>query len=206
MPDREPLGPTDKRRFGGLPTHEMNPAQRSVNDWLVEYLHPERAGRGASIGGPMEALLRSPKVAEAIGGMVPLMFDGLSIPRTVMELSVLLTARHWNCHFEFDTHRRYAALHGVAPETVEAIAKGDRPKLVGELSETYTFVLQLLRNGDVEDEAFSSVAQRWGQQGAVELITTVGFYSMLAMILNVDRYPVAAPGLPLPDLNAQEER
>ncbi|MFI7190245.1 carboxymuconolactone decarboxylase family protein [Nocardia nova] len=186
------------RRFGDLPAVAMDSVQRNVNDRLVEYLHPEKAGTGATIGGPMSALLRSPNLAEAVGKMVPIMFDGLSIPRTAMELAVLLTARHWNCHFEFDVHRRHAVTAGLSPETIEYIAHGHYPRLSDELEATYTFVMQLLRDGDVEDDAFASVTRLWEEQGAVELIATVGFYSMLAMVLNVDRYPPA--GLSLPHL------
>ncbi|MDI9979792.1 hypothetical protein [Rhodococcus sp. IEGM 1307] len=188
------------RRFGDLTTGEMDVAQRSVNDWLVEYLYPDRAGTGVEIGGPMAALLRSPKLAEAVGRMVPLMFDGLSIPRKATELAILLTARHWNCHFEFDTHRRYAEQHGIDVAAIEAIANGVRPEMTSDLADTYEFVVQLLRVGDVGDAAFASVNERWGQQGSVELIAVVGFYSMLAMVLNVDRYPVPASERLLPDL------
>ncbi|MCE0765970.1 hypothetical protein LWC35_24145 [Pseudonocardia kujensis] len=183
-----------RRRFGDLPAEEMDPAQRAVNDRLVAYLYPDRAGDGSVIGGPMAALLRSPGLAEGVGRLVPLMFEGLSIPRTAVELAVLLTARHWNCHFEFHTHRRYAARFGLDPEVVEAIAHGVRPELGGELADTHDFVGELLRDGDVDDATFAAVADRWGRQGAVELITAVGFYTSLALVLNVDRYP--APALP----------
>ena len=58
------------------------------------------------------------------------------------------------------------------------------------LEPVYEFATQLLRDGDVSDEVFGRVADRWGRQGAVELIATVGFSSMIALVLNVDRYPV----------------
>ncbi|GAA1826475.1 carboxymuconolactone decarboxylase family protein [Pseudonocardia ailaonensis] len=188
---------TGGRRFGDLAAEDMDPAQRAVNDRLVEYLHPDRAGTGAVIGGPMAALLRSPDLADGVGRLVPLLFEGLSVPRAATEVAVLLTARHWNCDFEFDTHRRYAARYGLAPDVVEAIAHGVRPQLTGELADTHDFVVRLLRDGDVDDATFATVADRWGHRGAVELITAVGFYTTLALVLNVDRYP--APALPAPE-------
>lgn len=178
------------RRFGQLPIEEMNSAQRAVNDWLVEYLHPEQMGTGATMGGPMAALLHNAKLAELTGQMATLIFDELSLPRSATELAILLTARHWNCNFSFDTHRRYAIKFGIKSAVVDAIEIGARPELDGELDQVYDFAAQLLRDGDVSDEAFERVAHRWGRQGAVELIATVGFSSMIALVLNVDRYPV----------------
>jgi 4-carboxymuconolactone decarboxylase len=186
------------RRFGEMPIEEMNTAQRAVNDRLVQYLNPKHTG--SAIGGPMAALLRSPKLAEAVGEMVTTVFDDLSVPRTAAEVAILVTARHWNCDYEFDLHRRFAAKFGVDPAVVDAIENRARLELTGELGDVYDFSIQLLRDGDVEDEAFKRVADRWGQQGTVELIAIVGFYSMLALVLNVDRYPPPT-GRMLPDLD-----
>jgi len=182
------------RRFGELSIDKMDDEQRAINDWLIEYLRPGRIGTGETIGGPMDALLRSPKVAELIGRMVPLIFDGLSVPRRATELTVLVTARYWNCEYEYDTHRRHAAKFGLGTSIVDTIESGIRPELDDELEAVYEFVTQLLNEGDVSDGVFHKVANLWGQQGVVELITTVGFYTMLALILNVDRCPVPAGG------------
>ncbi|WP_236794433.1 carboxymuconolactone decarboxylase family protein [Amycolatopsis sp. GM8] len=194
MPNDERQRSGGTRRFGELPVEEMDSAQRAVNDRLVGYLYPDRAGSGAAIGGPMTALLRSPELADAVGRLVPLMFEGLSVPRAATEVTILLTARHWDCDFEFHTHRKYAARYGVEDAVVEAIANDVKPELGDELADTYDFVARLLREGDVDDATFASVERRWGRQGAIELVTTVGFYTMLALVLNVDHYP--APELP----------
>jgi 4-carboxymuconolactone decarboxylase len=168
----------------------MDDAQRGVNDWLVSYLRPGQAGTGQTLGGPMDALLHSPKLAELTGQMATLMFDELSLPRTATEVAVLVTARHWSSHFEFHIHRRYAAKAGLGPDVVDAIERGVRPPLSADLDDAYDFAIQLLHHGDVSDDLFSRVSGRWGRQGAVELIATVGYYSFLAFVLNVDHYPV----------------
>lgn len=180
----------DNRRFGDMPTNLMNDDQRATNDWLLNYMYPEQSSARTTIGGPIAALLHSPRLAEGIGRMVPVMFDELSIPRAVVEIAILVTARHWNCHYEFDTHRRYAARSGVDPSVVLAIETGSTPTLDDEMREAFDFARELLRQGDVSDRTFARVAGHWGLQGAVELIATVGFYSMLALVLNVDHYPV----------------
>jgi 4-carboxymuconolactone decarboxylase len=188
-----------ERRFGDMSIEEMNKAQRVINDRLVQYLNPKQAG--SAIGGPMAALLRSPRLAEAVGKMVTTVFDDLSVQRTAAEIAILVTARHWNCHYEFDLHRRFAAKVGVDSAVVEAIEIGARPELIGELGDVYDFSIRLLRDGDVDDVTFKRVADGCGRQGAVELIAIVGLYSMLALVLNVDRYPPPT-GRMLPDLDS----
>lgn len=198
MPDDRELD--ERRRFGEMSIDDMNAAQRAVNDWLVDYLRPGQSPTPTPIGGPMAAFLHSPKLAEIIGRLVTLVFDDLCLPRKMTELAILLTARHWGCNYEFDTHRRYAARFGINSHVVETIALGQRPLLEGEMSDVFDFVSQLLERGDVSDVVFGRVADRWGRQGAVELIASVGFYTMIAFVLNVDRYPVPAERR-LPPLN-----
>jgi 4-carboxymuconolactone decarboxylase len=187
-----------------MPVEEMDDAQRTVNDWLVAYLRPGQAGTGEALGGPMDALLHSPKLAELTGQMATLMFEQLSLPRKATEVVVLVTARHWNCNFEFHIHRRYAGKAGLDSAVVEAIETGVRPQLPPELDDAYEFAVQLLRHGDVSDDLFARIVDRWGRRGAVELVATVGYYSFLAFVLNVDRYPVPTEsgGRLLPPLNA----
>ena len=47
-----------------------------------------------------------------------------------------------------------------------------------------------MTTGDVTDEQFAAVRDRFGLEGAIELIGTVGYYTLVSFILNVDRYPV----------------
>jgi 4-carboxymuconolactone decarboxylase len=138
----------------------------------------------------MAALLYNQKLADLTGQMATQIFDELSVSRIATELAILLTARHWNRNYSFDTHHRCAIKFGMKEKVVDAIEIGAHPKLDDELEPVYEFATQLLRDGDVSDEVFGRVADRWGRQGAVELIATVGFSSMIALVLNVDRYPV----------------
>jgi 4-carboxymuconolactone decarboxylase len=37
----------------------------------------------------------------------------------------------------------------------------------------------------------------WGEQGVVDLVAVMGYYDLISLILNVDRYPIP-PGSPVP--------
>jgi 4-carboxymuconolactone decarboxylase len=66
----------------------------------------------------------------------------------------------------------------------------------------YDFASELFRDKAVSDAAFQAVTGRFGEQGVIDLIAAVGYYSIVSMVLNVDRYPLpdgeAPPLKPLP--------
>ncbi|TMH71715.1 MAG: hypothetical protein E6H57_04690 [Betaproteobacteria bacterium] len=54
-----------------------------------------------------------------------------------------------------------------------------------------TFCRDAHATGRVGDKAFDAVSERFGLDGAVELLVLSGYYTMMAMVLNT-------AGLPLP--------
>jgi len=54
----------------------------------------------------------------------------------------------------------------------------------------YDFCSELFRDRAVSDAAFKAVADRFGDQGVIDLIAAAGYYSIVSMVLNVDHYPL----------------
>jgi 4-carboxymuconolactone decarboxylase len=54
----------------------------------------------------------------------------------------------------------------------------------------YDFCTELYRDKAVADGTFKAVADRFGEQGVIDLIAACGYYSIVSMVLNVDRYPL----------------
>jgi 4-carboxymuconolactone decarboxylase len=76
---------------------------------------------------------------------------------------------------------------------VDAIAAGTRPEgLSPEFDVAYNFVDELLTTHQVTDAMFQAVKDKFGERGVVDVVELVGYYSIVSMILNVDRYPLAA--------------
>ena len=65
----------------------------------------------------------------------------------------------------------------------------------------YTFVAELLQNKSVSDATYASMTAKFGEQGVIDTTGLVGYYSTLAMILNVARAP-GQPGSTAPKLAA----
>ena len=54
----------------------------------------------------------------------------------------------------------------------------------------HRFCSELLETKQVGDEAFSAMKAAFGEQGMAEVIFTLGYYSMVSMLLNVDEHPL----------------
>lgn len=160
-----------------------------------------QAGRGYAVHGPFAVMLRSPEVmlrAKAMGDY--LRFRNV-LPRRVSEMVILITAREWTQQFEWTYHYRYAMEAGLAPEIADAIGEGRRPQSMAE-DETvaYDFAIELHHRKSVSDATYARALALFGERGIIDLTGICGYYSLLAMMMNVARTPApsdAAGAAPL---------
>lgn len=164
----------------------MTAEQRAVADDILA--GPRALSTG--LRGPFEALLRSPGLADAAQRLGEQIRFRSSLPNHLNELAIIVCARRWTAQFEWFAHRRMAIAAGLDPAVADAIARGERPNLDDGAAAVFDFAVQLLDDGAVNDDRFAAVVDRWGQQGAIDLIGAVGYYTLVSFILNVDRYPV----------------
>jgi 4-carboxymuconolactone decarboxylase len=54
----------------------------------------------------------------------------------------------------------------------------------------YDFCRELLETKQVSDATFRKAVDRLGERGVVDVIGVMGYYQLVAMALNVDRYPL----------------
>ena len=57
-------------------------------------------------------------------------------------------------------------------------------------------VRKLLQNHSVSDATYARALSRFGEQGVIELVSVVGYYTFQSMVLNTARTPVP-PNTPL---------
>jgi 4-carboxymuconolactone decarboxylase len=173
-----------ERRFEPLSLEAMSPEQRRIADAIL-------AGPRGTLQGPFNALLRSPGLAEPAQELGAHVRFRSSIPPALNELAILVTARKWTAQFEWHAHRRLALAAGLDPAIVDEIAAGRRPaSLDREQAIVFEFMTELLETGGVSDGAYAAVVGAFGEQGVVDLIGAAGYYSLVAFLLNVERYPV----------------
>lgn len=175
----------DERRFETLTPETMTPEQTRVADAI------QAGPRGAGLHGPFNALLRSPELCDLVQRVGAYVRYRSSIPPPLNEMAICMAGRRWTAQYEFYAHRRLALEAGLAPAILDAIAAGKRPAtLSADEAAIYDFVFTLLETGQVSDADFTRVRDRFGDHGVVDLIGAVGYYSLVSMVLNVDRVPL----------------
>ena len=171
-------------RFRPLTYEEMTEAQRAMTDRIL-------AGDRGSMNGPYNVLLRSPEMgnlAQEFGAQVR--FHS-SMSRKLNEFAILLTARYWTAQYVWYAHRRYALEAGLDAAVIDAVADGTQPaSMQPDEAIVYQFCTELLRTKQVSDATFRGATDKFGERGVVDLISVVGYYHLVSMVLNVDRYPL----------------
>jgi 4-carboxymuconolactone decarboxylase len=184
-PDTSNLGLVGDR-FKPLTWDQMTPEQRTMT---MNVLTGPRRG----LGGPFNVLLRSPEMGDYAQKLGEYARFRPAIPAKLKELAIIITARHWTAHYEWYAHRRAAAQEGLKEDIITAIANRKRPTgMQPEEEVVYNFTNELLETKQVSDATFKAVLDRYGEKGVVDIIGVVGYYQMVSMLLNVDRYPLPA--------------
>ncbi len=173
-------------RFKPLTWDELTPAQKTMIQHIL-------AGDRKNLGGPFNVLLRSPgmgDLAQALGGQAR--FHS-SLPPRLNELAIIITARFWTVQFEWNAHRRAATQAGVSEDIIQAVANGKRPaKMAADETVVYNFATELLKNHSVSDATFAAAKNTLGERGVVDTICVMGYYQLVGMLLDVNRYPLPA--------------
>jgi len=147
------------------------------------YDHVEETRGG--VRGPFSVLLQSPPVAERVAALGEhLRFEGV-LPAETRELAVLVTARESACPYEWAAHEPIARDAGVSDAAVDVVLGGS-PAADLDASEALVVRLgrSLLSEHDLPAETFASASERFGERGVTELVATVGYYAMLACVVN----------------------
>jgi 4-carboxymuconolactone decarboxylase len=183
------LGSMAQDRLPPIPSGELSEEQ-------TEALADFAAARGQPTG-PWIALLRSPELMKRTRGLSDyLRFESI-VPAWLREFVILMTARHWGQNYEWNAHYPIAIDEGLSPDIARAIAEGRRPEgMVAEEEILYELVLELQRNHSLSDDTYERAVERFGEQGVIEVVSLMGYYTMVSMILNTSRAPLPEGATP----------
>ena len=180
-------------RFKPLVESEMTDAQRKAAAELASgprgRLNPD---------GPNALLLRSPDLMSRNQKVGEYLRYNSSLPLRLNEFAILITAREWGAQVEWAAHHPLALKAGLDPKVAEDLAQGRHPAgMKDDEAVIYQFCRELHETKGVSDAAFKGVLDRFGERGVIDLIAVTGYYTMLAMVLNVARQPLPG-GVPPP--------
>ena len=167
----------------------------SYSDEQKQAAEEFQAARNKPVFGPFEPMMYSPRLMNQARAMGDYLRFHCAIGNVLSELAILIVAREWTQDYEWTVHYPIALKAGIAPEVLDAIADGRRPPAMSDDEQTvYDFLTELNRNRRVSDATFERAERRFGSKGVVDLVGIDGYYTLLAMQLNVARYPLPKDG------------
>lgn len=160
-----------------LDRNQLPEEQRDLFDYL--------AGTRGSVRMPFSVVANSPETARRISHLGTFLRWETSVPAHINELAICAVGREFDCRHEFYAHARLAREAGVSDATLDVIAnRGSLDALSEEEALPIRYARELLRDHKASDETWDAVLAAYGNAGAVELTATIGYYSMMACLLN----------------------
>jgi 4-carboxymuconolactone decarboxylase len=177
-------------RLPAIPSGQLTPAQQQA---VADF----RTARKAEPTGPFIPLLRSPEVMTRTRALGDYLRYQTKLGPRLSEFVILMAARSWSQQYEWAVHYPIAIKAGVSADVAQAIAERRRPAgMSAEEATLYDFCDELMRTQTVGDAVYARMVAAFGEQGVVDTVGIVGYYTMLAMILNTARTPAPANGAP----------
>jgi 4-carboxymuconolactone decarboxylase len=177
-------------RFRPLTWETLDASQKTmVNDLL--------SGKRTSLNGPFNVLLRSPEMGNHAQKLGEYLRFRTAVPARLNEMAILMTAKWWVSNYEWHAHKVYAIEAGLSTSVIDDLQAGRRPaQMKDDERIVYEFVTELHARRRVSDATFKAAHTLLGERGVVDLIGVMGYYDLIAMVLNVDRYPLPAGASP----------
>ena len=167
--DRMPMIPADKQ------TKEQKQA-------VADYKNIRKVDLD---GPPWSVLLRVPDlVVPSLQLRLHNQFHSVLSPK-LTEFAIIIAARNWANHYEWDGHSEAALKAGLSSAIVTAVADRRRPEQMTEHEAIlYDFCTELLHNQSVSDRTYNRGVAMFGEPGVIEAASLVGYYTYLAIVMN----------------------
>ncbi len=178
-----------QERMPPIPTERMTEAQRKAAAELA-------AGPRGGVRGPFVPLLRSPELMSRLQKVGEYLRYQAVLGPKLIELLILIVAREWTQHFEWCVHHPLALKAGVRPDIAAAIADGRRPSGMAEDEElVYDFCAELVPTHGVSETTYQRAIAKFGEQGVIDMLGVVGYFTTVSMVMNVAHTPPPGNGV-----------
>lgn len=170
------------------PPQRLDAAQQEAADELVN-------GPRRGVYGPFRALLHRPPLLRAVAGVGEVLRYQGALDPALREWTICVVARELSNVFEWDMHLPLAEAAGVPAPALAALDAGQPspPDLRPDLALARTVARELVGGHRLSDATCSQALQQWGEPALVELLTLVGYFTMVCWLMNVARTPGPAP-------------
>lgn len=170
---------------------ELDAEQKRIYDIIV-------GTRKNGLGGPFSVLVRIPHVAEPANDLHNALRLHGKLDRRIFELLILIVARAHTTEFAWVVHEAIALKAGLDTKVIEAVRERRVPDFPNaDERVTYDLVLQLLQTRTLSTQTYQRGIERLGLDLLLEIVSAVGFYSMICLVLNSFEVPASGGIKPL---------
>lgn len=149
----------------------------------------------AGLGGPYNALLRSPEMARRCFDLLDYLRFKTTVEKRLNEFAILIQARLANAQYEWWAHGPIAQRAGLSPDIIEQLRQCRRPQgMQADESLVYDFCVQLSLNHRVPDALWQRTVKHFGEQTVMDLVVLSGTYVMVSMVLNATQVEIPGRG------------
>jgi 4-carboxymuconolactone decarboxylase len=173
------MKPSNQPRLPAFDAAQASPEQRAVLDEIL-------SGPRGNLNGPFLGWIYSPELAQHAQRLGAFCRYRTGLPLRLSELAILVTAARWRSQAEWYIHYPIALQAGVPEALAEQIRTGVEPRFDDpDDALIYACVTELHDVKRVSDETYARVMERFGREVTVNLVGLLGYYTLVAMTLNV---------------------
>jgi 4-carboxymuconolactone decarboxylase len=179
------------RRWSALTEGVLDAEQRTFWDFVASGNRqvPSVDEEGHLVG-PYDVLLRVPRLGERVAALGVQLRD-VALPERLRVLAILTVASRWQSEFEWWAWEPVARRSGLGARLIAALQDGVQPEFEhDDEALVYTAAGQLVTSGAMDDTTFAEAQDCLGEAGLVELVVLVGYYALIAVLMNTFQIPL----------------
>src|SRR5437762_4331354 len=132
-------------RLPQLSLEQLDAPQRALADKILKV-------SSVGLGGPYNALLRSPELGTRMFALLDYLRFNTSLPRRLNEFAILIQARLWTSQVEWYAHHPLAIKAGLSEAVAADLKLGRRPRTMQrDEAVVYDFCMELSTHHAVSD-------------------------------------------------------
>jgi 4-carboxymuconolactone decarboxylase len=145
-----------------------------------------------ALRGPHSILLHSPPLDRPVLDLGNYFRHHSVVKSPEKELAIITAAREKDCLYVWAAQVGAGRRAGLREEAIAVVKqRGDASSLEPHEAEIVNYVRQLFRHNRVDQGTFDALRNRYGTQWLIEMTAVVGYYGMLAGVVNA--FEVAPP-------------
>ena len=169
-------------------TAAFDEATQKEYDSLARARKPRADGM---LGGPFDPWLLNPELSHRLRGLGGMLWERTSLDRGLVELAISICGRFWEANVEWAAHAPRAVEYGVPQSVMDDVYAGRRPAGTAEQVLVYDVCMEMQTNHRLALPLYQQAVDTFGERGLMEIMATIGYYTLVSMTLNAFEVEVA---------------